>query len=225
MRGRVILLISILSIFLVGCSFNKKDEINLVEQGKTYLEKHNYKKAMESLSSALEEDSTNENARAMYMQAMRMSNMTEFEELKNYEGAIKELKLIEKIKNGSSVIKEEATKKKEELTKLEKEQNEAEEQRKKKAKDTAGEDRYRVESDARKSSYSGSSKNNKSSSKNNDKNQIVISLTIVTVLLKIKKSQIIVIQHQHQLHKILLVVQIVVEILKTQIINKYKIYA
>ncbi len=44
MRGRVILLISILSIFLVGCSFNKKDEINLVEQGKTYLEKHNYKK-------------------------------------------------------------------------------------------------------------------------------------------------------------------------------------
>ena len=41
MRGRVILLISILSIFLVGCSFNKKDEINLVEQGKTYLEKHN----------------------------------------------------------------------------------------------------------------------------------------------------------------------------------------
>ncbi len=37
---------------------------------------------MESLSSALEEDSTNENARAMYMQAMRMSNMTEFEELK-----------------------------------------------------------------------------------------------------------------------------------------------
>ncbi|MCC0627356.1 MULTISPECIES: tetratricopeptide repeat protein [unclassified Clostridioides] len=169
MRGRVILLISILSIFLVGCSFNKKDEINLVEQGKTYLEKHDYKKAMESLSSALEEDNTNENARAMYMQAMRMSNMTEFEELKNYEDAIKELKLIEKIKNGSSAIKEEATKKKEELTKLEKEQNEAEEQRKKKAKDTAGEDRYRVESDARKSSYSESNKNNKSSSKNSNK--------------------------------------------------------
>lgn len=166
MRGRVILLISILSIFLVGCSFNKKDEINLTEQGKTYLEKHDYKKAMESLSSALEEDNTNENARAMYMQAMRMSNVTEFEDLKNYEDAIKELKLIEKIKNGSSVIKEEATKKKEELTKLEKEQNEAEEQRKKKAKDTAGEDRYRVESEARKSSYSRS---NKSSSKNSSK--------------------------------------------------------
>ncbi len=178
---------------------------------------------MESLSSALEEDSTNENARAMYMQAMRMSNMTEFEELKNYEGAIKELKLIEKIKNGSSVIKEEATKKKEELTKLEKEQNEAEEQRKKKAKDTAGEDRYRVESDARKSSYSGSSKNNKSSLKI-IKNQIVINLTIIITLLKIKKSQIVVIQHQHQPHKILVVVQIVVEILKTRIINKYKIY-
>lgn len=169
MRGRVILLISILSIFLVGCSFNNKDEINLTEQGKTYLEKHDYKKAMESLSSALEEDNTNENARAMYMQAMRMSNMTEFEEAKNYEDAIKELKLIEKIKNGSSVIKEEATKKKEELTKLEKEQNEAEEQRKKKAKDIAGEDRYRVESDARKTSYSRNSKTNKSSSKNNSK--------------------------------------------------------
>ncbi|MBY2478703.1 tetratricopeptide repeat protein [Clostridioides difficile] len=169
MRGRVILLISILSIFLVGCSFNNKDEINLTEQGKTYLEKHDYKKAMESLSSALEEDNTNENARAMYMQAMRMSNMTEFEEVKNYEDAIKELKLIEKIKNGSSVIKEEATKKKEELTKLEKEQNEAEEQRKKKAKDTAGEDRYRVESDARKTSYSRNNKSNKSSSKNDNK--------------------------------------------------------
>ncbi|NMS91698.1 hypothetical protein HGQ85_17395 [Clostridioides difficile] len=169
MRGRVILLISILSIFLVGCSFNNKDEINLTEQGKTYLEKHDYKKAMESLSSALEEDNTNENARAMYMQAMRMSNMTEFEEAKNYEDAINELKLIEKIKNGSSVIKEEATKKKEELTKLEKEQNEAEEQRKKKAKDTAGEDRYRVESDARKTSYSRNNKTNKSSSKNNSK--------------------------------------------------------
>lgn len=225
MRGRVILLISILSIFLVGCSFNKKDEINLVEQGKTYLEKHNYKKAMESLSSALEEDSTNENARAMYMQAMRMSNMTEFEELKNYEGAIKELKLIEKIKNGSSVIKEEATKKKEELTKLEKEQNEAEEQRKKRQK-------IRLEK-------IGIELNQMQGNllivevvkiinlvlKIMIKNQIVISLTIITVLLKIKKSQIIVIQHQHQLHKILLVVQIVVEILKTQIINKYKIYA
>ncbi|MGO0916224.1 hypothetical protein ACTPEM_23710, partial [Clostridioides difficile] len=44
MRGRVILLISILSIFLVGCSFNKKDEINLVEQGKTYLAKYKSKK-------------------------------------------------------------------------------------------------------------------------------------------------------------------------------------
>lgn len=169
MRGRVILLISILSIFLVGCSLNNKDEINLTEQGKTYLEKHDYKKAMESLSSALEEDNTNENARSMYMQAMRMSNMNEFEEVKNYEDAIKELKLIEKIKNGSSVIKEEATKKKEELTKLEKEQNEAEEERKKKAKDTAGEDRYRVESDARKTSYSGNNKSNKSSSKNDNK--------------------------------------------------------
>ncbi|MCM0737920.1 hypothetical protein NBN67_10250 [Clostridioides difficile] len=112
MRGRVILLISILSIFLVGCSFNKKDEINLVEQGKTYLEKHNYKKAMESLSSALEEDSTNENARDMYMQAMRMSNMTEFEELKNYEGAIKELKLIEKIKNVPLLLKKRQLKRK-----------------------------------------------------------------------------------------------------------------
>lgn len=31
MRGRVILLILILFIFFVGCLFNKKDEINLVE--------------------------------------------------------------------------------------------------------------------------------------------------------------------------------------------------
>ncbi|MCC0634040.1 MULTISPECIES: hypothetical protein [unclassified Clostridioides] len=166
MRGRVILLISILSIFLVGCSFNKKDEISSTEQGKIYLEKHDYKKAMEALSSALEEDSANENARAMYMQSMRMLNVDEFEKDTNYEDAIKELKLIEKIKNGSSVIKNEASKKKEELTKLEKEQNEAEEERKKKAKDTAGEDRYRVESEAKKSSYSEKSKNNKSNSKN-----------------------------------------------------------
>lgn len=52
---------------------------------------------------------------------MRMLNMMEFEELKNYEGVIKEFKFIEKIKNGFFVIKEEVIKKKEELIKLEKE--------------------------------------------------------------------------------------------------------
>jgi len=108
MKKKVILMIALISIFMIGCS-SKKIESTLVEDGKIELESSNYTQAMKTLSSALEEDSSNENARAMYMQAMKMRNVDNYINENNYKRAIDELKIIEKIKNGSSKIKQKAS--------------------------------------------------------------------------------------------------------------------
>lgn len=146
MKQKIILLIALLSILLTGCS--NKDENSLVEQGRNALEKHEYSEAREFLSQALEADSADENARAMYMQAMRMENANEYKEQGNYKKAIEELESIEKIKGGSSTIKSEASSLKKELEKLNEQYQKDQEERKEKAKLTSNKDKYKVERDA-----------------------------------------------------------------------------
>lgn len=146
MKQKIILLIALLSILLTGCS--NEDENSLVDQGKNALEKHKYSDAREFLSQALEIDSADENARAMYMQAMRMENADKYKEQGNYKKAIKELEFIEKLKGGSSAIKSEASSLKKELEKLNEQYKKEQEERKENAKLTSKKDKYRVERDA-----------------------------------------------------------------------------
>jgi len=146
MRIRIILIISLLSILLSGCS--STEENNLVEDGKIALEKHDYEKAKEILSEALEVDSTDEHARAMYMQAVRTENALEHEKQKNYKKAINELESIEEIKNGSGTIKSEASQKKKEIVKLNEEYEKEQAQRKEQARIESSKDRYRIEQQA-----------------------------------------------------------------------------
>ena len=146
MKQKIILLVALLSILLTGCS--NQDENSLVEQGKNALEKHKYSDAREFLSQALEVDSADENARAMYMQAMRMENTDKYKGQGNYKKAIKELELLEKIKGGSSTIKNEASNLKKELEKLNEQYKQEQEERKENAKLTSKKDKHRVERDA-----------------------------------------------------------------------------
>ena len=131
MKYKNILIIMIITILFTGCSASKKDE--LLNEGKLALERHEYTKAQELLSQALTADSTNENARSMYIQAVKMKDAAEYEEKKNYDKAIACLEAIENLKGGSSDIKNEASKKKKELIKLNEEYKKAQEERKENA--------------------------------------------------------------------------------------------
>lgn len=143
MKKRLVLFITIVSILATGCSSKNKNK--LVEQGKDALENHNYKEAKEFLSQALDDDSTDEHARAMYVQAARLEKAIKYEEQGNYKKAIEELDVGEKIKNGSQSIHVDISNKKKELTKLNEEYLKSQEERKENAKIEVGKDRYRVE--------------------------------------------------------------------------------
>lgn len=151
MKIKMILAIAILMIGLTGCS--SKTERNLVDEGKMALEKHEYTQAKELLSEALEIDAADEHARAMYIQATKMLNVKEYEKQQYYKKAIVELEAIEKVKNGSSAIKSEATSKKKELEKAEEEYEKAHEERKLNAKNTSSNDSHRVQKDALNEAY------------------------------------------------------------------------
>nr|WP_317333120.1 hypothetical protein [uncultured Romboutsia sp.] len=146
MKHKKILIIMIITIFFTGCSAAKED--GLFNEGKLALEKHEYTKAQELLSQALTADSTNENARSMYIQAVKMQDVAEYEEKKNYDKAIECLEAIENLKGGSSEIKSEAVKKKKELIKLNEEYKKAQEERKENAKDVSSQVQYKLEQDA-----------------------------------------------------------------------------
>lgn len=143
MKKKLVLFITIASILATGCSSKSKN--NLVEQGKSALENHKYKEAKEFLSQALDADSTDEYARSMYAQAMRLENSIKYEEQGNYKKAIEELDIGEKIKNGSQSIKVDISNKKKELTKLNEEYIKSKEERKENAKIEGVKDRYRIE--------------------------------------------------------------------------------
>lgn len=146
MKQKIVLAIALFSILSTGCS--AKEESTYSHDGRIALENNMYDEAKKLLSSALEEDSSDEHSRAMYMQAVRMINVNKYEEIKNYEKAIKELEFIEDIKGGSSVIKNEASDKKKELTNLLEEQENAEQKRKQDAKNVSKQDRYKLQQNA-----------------------------------------------------------------------------
>lgn len=146
MKIKVLLAMLMLSLSLTACS--SQEARDLVEEGKMALEKHEYTQAQQLLSEALQADSANNHARAMYIQATRMKNALEYEKQENYKKAISEIEVIEKIKDGSSAIKSEASKKKIELEKLQKEYEIAQEERKENAKVTSGNDVYKIEQEA-----------------------------------------------------------------------------
>ena len=146
MKHKNILIIMIITIFFTGCSASKED--TLINEGKLALEKHDYTKAQDLLSQVLTIDSTDENARSMYIQAVKMKDSAEYEEKRNYEKSIECLEVIENLKGGSSQIKSEASQKKKELIKLNEEYKKAQEERKENAKDVSGQGKYKLEQDA-----------------------------------------------------------------------------
>ena len=146
MKNKKILIIMIITIFFTGCSASKED--TLINEGKLALEKHDYTKAQDLLSQVLTMDSTDENARNMYIQAVKMKDAAEYEEKKNYDKSIECLEVIENLKGGSSQIKSEASQKKKELIKLNEEYKKAQEERKENAKDVSGQGKYKLEQDA-----------------------------------------------------------------------------
>ena len=146
MKNKKILIIMIITIFFTGCSPSKED--TLINEGKLALEKHDYTKAQDLLSQVLTIDSTDENARSMYIQAVKMKDSAEYEEKRNYEKSIECLEVIENLKGGSSQIKSEASQKKKELIKLNEEYKKAQEERKENAKDVSGQGKYKLEQDA-----------------------------------------------------------------------------
>ena len=146
MKHKNILIIMIITIFFTGCSPSKED--TLINEGKLALEKHDYTKAQDLLSQVLTIDSTDENARSMYIQAVKMKDSAEYEEKRNYEKSIECLEVIENLKGGSSQIKSEASQKKKELIKLNEEYKKAQEERKENAKDVSGQGKYKLEQDA-----------------------------------------------------------------------------
>lgn len=143
MKNKIFLAIIIMTIFLIGCSGGKESE--LISKAKTALEKHEYKEAQEFLSQVLSADSTNENARSMYMQAVKMKDALEYEKKHLYDKAIQSLESIEKLKGGSSKIKSEAHEKKKELTKLNEEYKKAQEERKENAKNVSSQENSKLE--------------------------------------------------------------------------------
>lgn len=143
MKRKIILYITLGSILLTGCS--AKEGSTFAKDGKEALENHHYEDAINLLSSALEEDSNDENSRSMYIQARRMMNALKYEENKQYDKAINELELIEGIKGGLTSIKNEASSKKKELEKIYEEEKELEQARKEAAKDTIKKEKYRLQ--------------------------------------------------------------------------------
>lgn len=146
MKNKTILMIMIITIFFTGCSKTKNNE--LLHEGKIALEKHDYTNAQDILSQVLTADSTNEHARSMYMQAVKMKDALEYENKQLYDKAIQSLEEVEKLKGGSSDIKSEAAEKRKELTKLNEEYKKDQEKRKENAKYVSGQDKSKLEQNA-----------------------------------------------------------------------------
>lgn len=146
MKNKKILIIMIITMLFTGCSASKEN--SLLKEGQQALERHEYTKAKDILSQVLTDDSSNEDARIMYIQAVKMSDVATYEEQKRYEKAIECLEEIEKLNGGSSEIKKEASKKKKELIKLNEEYEKAKETRKENAKNVSSQGKYKLEQDA-----------------------------------------------------------------------------
>ena len=170
----IILAIILIAMLFTGCSTVKED--TLLEKGKLALERHEYTKAKDILSQVLTADSSNEDARSMYIQAVKMTDANMYESQKRYDKAIECLDAIEKLNGGSGEIKKEASKKKRELKKLNEEYENDKATRKENAKDESSKGRYKLEQDAIKANQQEQQKQEdqnkeESTEQNNNKKQ------------------------------------------------------
>ena len=143
MKIKILLAMLILTLGLTGCS--SEEVRHLVSEGKMALEKHEYTQARKFLSEALDVDSGNDDARGMYIQAYRMESALKYVKQENYKKAIEDLKVAEKAKGGSSVIKDEASNKRVELEQKQKDYEIAQEERRENAKLTSSHDVDKME--------------------------------------------------------------------------------
>ncbi|MEW9079321.1 tetratricopeptide repeat protein [Terrisporobacter glycolicus] len=145
MKKKLLLILVLITVLTGGCS--KITGKSSLIKGQEKLENHKYGEALTLLSQALNEDSENESARAMYMQARRMQNAENYEKKHDYEKAIKELDSIVNINAGSKQIKRESINKKAELEKLQKTAEKEALERKENAKKASEKDINKLESE------------------------------------------------------------------------------
>lgn len=136
MKRKYLIILIVLVAFSVGCN-NK--ETSLLKDGQRCLENHEYYDAQKYLSDFLELEPKNENARAMYMQAIKMPKAEYYKEKGFYNKGIECLENIVNTENGSQKIKVESKELKKELEKLQSDQQEAQNIRKENAKEVAKE--------------------------------------------------------------------------------------
>ncbi len=134
MNKKYLIILIVLMVLSVGCN-NK--ESSLFKEGQTALENHEYDKAQQYLSDVLEEDSKNESARSMYMQAVKMSKAEYYKDRGLYNKGIDCLESIVNLNNGSQKIKVESESLKKELETFQSEAEEAASIRKENAKEIA----------------------------------------------------------------------------------------
>ncbi len=145
MRIKITLIILTTAIFLSGCTKEVIEENTSLKEATILLEKHEYLEAKDILLQILETDNQNQNARDMYIQAINMQDAIKYEEYKNYEKAIEELKIVESTKHGSDEIKKEAKNKRKEIEKLNEEYQAIQKKRKETAKVVAANDIHLAE--------------------------------------------------------------------------------
>lgn len=145
MKKKLLLVLVLITALTGGCS--KVTLNNSLIKGQEKLESHKYDEALTLLSQVLNEDSQNESARAMYMQARKMQSAQNYEKNHDYEKAIKELDSIVNINAGSKKIKRESINKKAELEKLKERAEKEALERKENAKKASEKDINKLESD------------------------------------------------------------------------------
>ena len=137
MKRKVLTILMSLTLAFIGCS--KVSESNTLKEAKHQLENHNYEDAIIILSQIINEDSNNDEARAMYIQARKMLNAEKYESNNDIKRAINELDDIVNISNGSQLINKESINKKSELENLQEERKKDFQQKKYNAKESSRE--------------------------------------------------------------------------------------
>ena len=122
MKKKYLIIVIVLMIFAVGCN-NK--ESTAFKEGQTALENHEYDKAKKYLSDVLEQDSKNESARCMYIQATKTSKAEYYKNKGLYDKSLDNLDGLVNLENGSQKIKVESQELKKEVEKLKSEEEEA----------------------------------------------------------------------------------------------------
>lgn len=143
---KVIVLLTILCLFVVGCS--KKEDTSsydkYLEDGKRAATNEEYDKAKNLFGLAKEENSNEEEANALYKQTNNLIEAIDSKEKKHYDVAIQLCASIETINSESDIIKKAATDLKKKCVNLknnpDQEEKEAKKEKKKTVKDKAKEE-------------------------------------------------------------------------------------